>query len=119
MYCSPQTQSCQVPFCAGDGCYSPTGCLYPSQCANFLGGQGTCTVVGSAAETGEMCDPNDGCAELADYCNTTTMMCTPLAAVGSACGSDAPCVPYAACSAGSSGGSGTCMACPDDTCSAM
>jgi hypothetical protein len=110
LYCDPQADSCQVPFCAGDGCYSQTGCIYPSQCANFFGGQGVCTVPGTAADTGQACTVDGGCTAVGDYCNPTSLTCVPLAAPGSACGSGVPCVPYAQCT------SGACVACPDDDC---
>jgi hypothetical protein len=104
LYCSSQSVSCNALLCPGDSCISLTGCQYPSQCGGFLGGQGTCTIVGAPVETGQLCNAADGCAELHDYCSATTMTCTPLAGVGSACGSDVPCVPYATCTAGTCAG---------------
>jgi hypothetical protein len=110
MFCSPQSDSCQIPSCAGDGCYSVTGCLYPSECDNFIGGQGVCTTPGTPAATGQACTAVDGCADVGDYCNPTSLTCVALVAPGSACGSGVPCVPYAQCTGGA------CAACPEDDC---
>lgn len=100
LYCDA-VGACELPFESGDSCDEPSGCEYPSQCEDILGGQGTCSNPGAPAATGAACTPESGCTEISDACGSgSAATCTPLAGFGSACGSDAPCVPDATCTSG-------------------
>ena len=60
---------------------------------------GTCT---RPASEGETCNPESfiPCAYIDNYCDTTTLVCTPGIAVGGTCDPATRCVPYAFCDNG-------------------
>jgi hypothetical protein len=101
-YCSDMDETCKAfGTTAGAECEASDGCTAPLICNinQELGPTGTCI---TPAAHGATCDPTQSfpCAELGDYCDGGTMLCTSAVGAGSACfttPSEAVCVAYDSC----------------------
>lgn len=97
-YCSSDTNKCTAPSTtAGSACSDIDACANPMYCDIFAAAP-TCV---APAAGGASCTPDAllPCSDFREYCDATTMKCTPVVAVGQACegANGAECVGYADC----------------------
>ncbi|HEU0030366.1 MAG TPA: hypothetical protein VFQ53_07035 [Kofleriaceae bacterium] len=99
-YCEPETLRCTplittpgAPCTTGDACANPMVCDVTPDLPTS-----TCRM---PSARGEPCDPAVfvPCADVRDYCNETTLVCTRMATLGDSCATD-PCVWDTSCVAG-------------------
>ena len=100
-YCSPTSNTCTALVATeGGACDDFYACSNPRIC-NFDFNTMAFTTCYTPAARNATCDPNNifPCADERDYCDTTTMKCTPLVATGASCGGSngAGCVAYDTC----------------------
>lgn len=82
----------------GSPCDEFDACANPMYC-NLSTSSPTCK---KPAASGATCSRMDllACADTREYCDATSLKCTPRVAVGGACGAQVPCVGFASCIGG-------------------